>query len=962
MKKYGVHKLANGGPKEMPLGLPLKEQNIYLLPEYNQPINPKTGEILPDMRRPNLGMDTGATEYKYTYGSDEGDIDVPSIVAGQYIGDKALGRYNLTGERFKTMNDPSSYSKFYDQMNQLGLMQEKKYGGTSMRKVRITNLPIAAMGGAPYKQTPPNYRKDDLGEKQMRMRKMLEGVPRDKANVEAERGESVVVPNEGGLPAHYKIGGQRHHSGGTPLNIPEDSFIYSDTKAMKIKDPELLKEFGMPEKKGGYTPAEIAKKYDINKYREILQDPVQDDLAKDTAEKMIKNYNMKLGKLALLQEAMKGFPTGIPLVAVPYMEANSIQPEDVLPNMDQEEEEENQAAENEMVEEDFATEEAENPDLQRYGGIPKKGNLGVMDRLRKVRVHMNVPTDPNNGLYIMEGGGPPPSSATKKAKIPADATVIKRADYKTEEEYIAARNKAFKEAKDKSKIYIDLGDGKFKRVQSKAFQYPDYRGQDLDKAFKGNKERANKYQYIEDQISNNPELKQKLYDETVKMLEDTKKKNPKSLKSRGVDIDKMIAELDPEKVAQNFLQMQKRNIALGTQMGEDKVKGSANAPTAGGISNKELTEAAAAAGIPMPDAFGAALQQAAYVAFDNLADRKEAPGFTPGQFGAADEKTGKKATISPVDAIYTNTTSGQITGIAGEDSIEEVDPDFEEVPGPKPIEEDTPETPAPTKFGYYAQDDANLALAATNAMRLKKYLPWSRPVNLQTPEIMYHSPEAAEQQALSAFNTAARAANVYGTGQTAAGLSDMFGKTLENANMIEAQVQQADVAVTNQFGAQKADTANKNEFANADQAMNMYDRTVMANQAWDNSNTALAKGVVDARNNRLTNAVNTYNINTTNPNFQIDPTTGGKVYFHRGTKLEPGQGADFASTFANLRSNKSLSMLDSQTLANIASQQMGLGSVGGKKSSAPSQAETNRQYLDMYGQIYPGQVGPPQGT
>jgi hypothetical protein len=128
-----------GGYKEMPLGLPLKEQNIYLLPEYNQPINPKTGEILPDMRRPNLGMDTNATEYKYTYTTDDGDIDIPSIVAGQYIGDKAWDRYNLTGERFKTMNDPGSYSKFYNQMNQLGLMQERN--GGSVKKVKIKRLP-----------------------------------------------------------------------------------------------------------------------------------------------------------------------------------------------------------------------------------------------------------------------------------------------------------------------------------------------------------------------------------------------------------------------------------------------------------------------------------------------------------------------------------------------------------------------------------------------------------------------------------------------------------------------------------------------------------------------------------------------------------------------------------------------------------------------------------------------------
>jgi hypothetical protein len=127
----------NGG--DMPFGLPLKEQNIYTLPEYNQPRNPKTGEILPDPRRPSLGMDTGATEYKYTYSTDEGDIDIPSVVAGQYIGDQALDRYRLTGERFKTMTDPGSYSNFYDQIGQLGLMQEK-HGG-SVKKVKIKSLP-----------------------------------------------------------------------------------------------------------------------------------------------------------------------------------------------------------------------------------------------------------------------------------------------------------------------------------------------------------------------------------------------------------------------------------------------------------------------------------------------------------------------------------------------------------------------------------------------------------------------------------------------------------------------------------------------------------------------------------------------------------------------------------------------------------------------------------------------------
>jgi len=134
-KKYvfGGLKYALGGkedPPEMPFGLPLKEQNIYTLPEYNQPKNPKTGEILPDPQRPSLGMGTGATEYKMTAGFEDGDVDIPTIVAGQYIGQRgAEDRYRLTGERFKTMADPGAYSKFYEQTGRLGLMQEKRKGG-----------------------------------------------------------------------------------------------------------------------------------------------------------------------------------------------------------------------------------------------------------------------------------------------------------------------------------------------------------------------------------------------------------------------------------------------------------------------------------------------------------------------------------------------------------------------------------------------------------------------------------------------------------------------------------------------------------------------------------------------------------------------------------------------------------------------------------------------------------------
>jgi hypothetical protein len=58
---------------------------------------------------------------------------VPSIVAGQYLGEpnKSLYRYMISGEEFKPMADPGSYSKFYDMIEKLGLMKQKKGGEMS---------------------------------------------------------------------------------------------------------------------------------------------------------------------------------------------------------------------------------------------------------------------------------------------------------------------------------------------------------------------------------------------------------------------------------------------------------------------------------------------------------------------------------------------------------------------------------------------------------------------------------------------------------------------------------------------------------------------------------------------------------------------------------------------------------------------------------------------------------------
>jgi hypothetical protein len=194
---------------------------------------------------------------------------------------------------------------------------------------------VPAFGGADYNAY--------MGKASPQVRKTMGAVPREEANLEAEGGETLVGDIDGStFPSFFHIKGPRHSAGGVPMNLPDDTFIFSDTASMKITDPKILKMFNKSPKKGGYTPAELSKGYDINKYRKILQDPESNKMEKKTAEMMIKNYVMKLGALAIAQESKKGFPQGIPVIAKPYMEANKITEADLMPEVAKQQEEQQQ--------------------------------------------------------------------------------------------------------------------------------------------------------------------------------------------------------------------------------------------------------------------------------------------------------------------------------------------------------------------------------------------------------------------------------------------------------------------------------------------------------------------------------------------------------------------------------------------------------------------------------------------
>lgn len=152
------------------------------------------------------------------------------------------------------------------------------------------------------------------------VKNIMTAVPREQANIEVEGNESVIGDiNQDGFLELMTFQGKRHYEGGMPVNIPDGSFIFSDTSKLRITDPELLKYFGMGNNKKGYTPAQISKKYQINEYIDTLKNEDADDIAKKTANEMLKNNTKKLAELAVVQESMKGFENGIPDFAASVM-------------------------------------------------------------------------------------------------------------------------------------------------------------------------------------------------------------------------------------------------------------------------------------------------------------------------------------------------------------------------------------------------------------------------------------------------------------------------------------------------------------------------------------------------------------------------------------------------------------------------------------------------------------------
>lgn len=478
-----------------------------------------------------------------------------------------------------------------------------------LRKIKIKKVPqartgyqvrgslvndVPAFGGADYNAY--------IGQPHLEASKYITAVPREEANLEAEGGETVYGDINGdGMPEHKIIKGPRHSNGGVPLKLPDDTFIFSDTKSMKIKEPQFLAMFGKVN--GSYTPAQLAKQYDVERYRKILEDPNSDVLARKTAELMLRNYTLKLGALALAQESKKGFPQGIPAVAIPYMEAMGIKEEDVLPDQqisdtvkqldeqqtnnqrsaatmaspteEQDEEYGDEAEEAQMINSDRPIAQPE-PEMDEAAGMtPEETQMQYGGWLpEEIAVFTgSVPY----AEYGMPMGANPNNYEGRTRRIPPSAPMFyshggslphaeNGIEVKTAGMTPEQRERAFYDARIKNpgKQIIEVTeDGKKKKVTYSRTIGTDVEG--VDMKFFGNTPQsvaaAAQYKILSNSLED-PEIAKKLCDETISALKDPKSYVGKTGTQGQTWEQRGLAIPNCDQIKTQFLQHQKRNLAF----------------------------------------------------------------------------------------------------------------------------------------------------------------------------------------------------------------------------------------------------------------------------------------------------------------------------------------------------------------------------------------------------------------
>lgn len=781
-----------------------------------------------------------------------------------------------------------------------------------MRKVKVC-LPKAAHGmnvgmaaGAnPYNTgtvfAPGTFPPAGYGSKEeTKVNQTVEAAPRELANLEAEKGETVVTNlQKGGIPEFYHIGGKRHYDGGTPLNLPPDSFIFSRDPKMKIKDPHVLAQFGknVKKKNKGFTPADLSKQYNLNKYQKVLADPDATKMEIETAEMMISNYNMKLGGLALYQESMKGFPDGIPGIAMPYLAATGMDPKELvqIPGQDNAQggmlqaqyggvARSNNAKEPKGGSASWAKFPSLGPNMHyQYGGATDQYGGNVQQR----RVRVNMPK--------YQGGGGT-----------GETTVASTSNRTTRYQNIpegSVKWDVTKDGYDETQVqpgdYIKKEDGKWYRATgytTKDYDFEDARLGDLQGA----------YGHLSNTITTNPDLQEAIYANYKDHIQNGQlSENEKA----------RLLEIPKDQVINNFLQGQKQVYAINSsgvlyekddqgkiiyEDGKPKMKSEKDLKIWETTNSAEYKKQMKELGFNEDELFtglNTAMFQAAYRGLQD-ASRDDAfseslANFNLTPVGLKDSHgmhTYDDKPISPVDKYFGNTTAGQAVlpkELDQDLTTEEVEWTSEEQQ-PEEVKH-LPEIQQANPAKWWTEDIVNIAGAAGDFFRVQKFDPWQATpgVKLATPTFMDPTRQLAANAELANIATQGAAAFA-GPQAYSARAAQIQGKAAQNVANTIAGVHNQNVQIANQFELANTDIMNRASDRQAQLATQLWDKNTIANQQFQNEKAMARQNLRNAWIQGWTNKGQTQTMNTLYDQYSVDPTTGYTT-FTGGRDIKPKQ-------------------------------------------------------------------------
>lgn len=766
------------------------------------------------------------------------------------------------------------------------------------------------------------------------------GANKGKNNVEAELGETVVTNmsrGENNYLEMYNIGGKKHYNGGTPLNLPTNngdetkgsSFIFSDSKKMIVKDPNVLKYFGMDPKKP-LTFAAISKSWvpEVNNAKAIIIDDDADAISKRSAELTMSNASFKIAALQLLQESKKGFKQGVSDGLNPFFDKLQVDPNSLFSLNKEGADNMNKAVEaafggmisdyeNNMP--SFASLGGKSMYMKNGGSvlpIASKGAAMKEQTLNGITVKYNK-GDKSVSVIEDEIKAPTdPQPEWSEHKDPATGqmfyynyltkasswTLPEGAKFTAYTTPVAASNT---ENKSETKQSVDSEGAIW--------------GSELAP--------RTQYNYIINKLATNDSFKEALFKEYQKAAKENINfgKNYKN----SADRDRVVRKTK-EEVFQDYKEFQKRNLVIqshglqpkDTKQNVDKKDGKNR------VSNNKIHDWAEQFNVDFTTVDKATSEQLSFIAFENLTKdkaeydaltQKAMAPFSSNPYGLDDEIVmtvdGKavKGRISKADGYYTNTTAGEVSMFTdpgpdecpacpdGTIPIRLPDgtcpcPVITKDPGPCPpcpdgtipvrlpdgscpCEPNYKKLPDPrtiiNPYDFRKQDIAAVNRAKNALFAIPKIQPWGKVISSATPDRAYYSPERAINARLSALGQQAKLQSNFSNAQGAgADFSNVAGKAYEDvANTISNY---ADKNVSVYTAGEQYDTAlaQQNNNAVTGLANSMYDKTAALKQNLANSISAAKDKILQLSSTAYSNAADIYNLNLTNENFKKDPYSG----------------------------------------------------------------------------------------